>query len=217
MEKYRIITKTTKKDLGTEEETTNERTILQTVKSWGELTREEQEEEIKKNMEGIYQDYQDQLYYIYRDRLEEIKEKYQNINFEDVYIDSNSQGAWIDEVKNFKVYYTININGEEIEVSNINLHIRKYIEEINENDVYIYTYYLSDEELQKIENTKKYKDFISKIVKEVNNCIKEINEAVKEIIENEYYTPSDLDNEADKDFLQNYFDCQEFIFEEVEG
>lgn len=214
MEKYKEIKtiKTINKETGKEEITETERNYI--IKKWDELTREEKEKEIDNKKEAIYQYFQDDLYYIFKDTLEIIKEKYNNIDFDTVYIDSNSQGAWIDSIKNFKCYYTIDIFGETIEIEDVNLHIRKYIDKIDQTNIYINDYYIEENLLNKIINTKKYKNFINKIIKDVNNWIDEINTACKEIIKNEYCYPYNLDDPDDVDYLNNYFCDDEFIIEE---
>ena len=213
MKKYEetkiIVTKNT--DTGETETKEIKRNYI--IKELNELNNEEKEKEIEKNSELIYQDYQDQLYYIFMDELENIKEKYKNIDFETVYLDSNSQGGWIDTVKNFKYYKNIDILGETIEISDIDLHIRKYIEEITEDDIFIYEYYIENDKIEKIKNTKKYQKFINEIIKEVNDWIKEINKACKTLIDNEYRYPWNINDNDDIDFLNNYFAGEEFIFE----
>lgn len=181
-----------------------------TIKNWEELTREEKEKEIEHNQEAIYSSYQDDLYYIFKDELENIKDEFKNIEFDDVYFDSSSQGGWIDKVKNFKVYYTTNIFGEEITVNDIDLHIRRYIEEITENDINIYDYYIDGEKLDRIKKTKKYQEFINNIIIEVNRWIDWINTAAKEVLQNEYRYPYNLDDPEDADYLYNYFSDTEF-------
>jgi len=152
---------------------------------------------------------------MFKDELENIKEKYKNIDFETVYIDSNSQGAWIDSIKNFKCYYNIDILGETLEINEIDLHIRKYIEEITENDIFLYEYYIDSEKMEKIKNTKKYQKFINEIIKDVNNWIEEINKECKYLIDNEYRYPYDINDPDDLEFLNNFFENEQFIFEEA--
>lgn len=214
MEKYKEIKtiKTINKETGKEEIKETERNYI--IKKWDELTREEKEQEIDNKKESIYELYQDDLYQDFLYNLDYIKEKYNNIDFNTVYIDSNSQGAWIDSIKNFKCYYTIDIFGETIEIEDINLHIRKYIDKIDQTNIYINDYYIEENLLNKIIKTKKYKNFINEIIKDVNNWIDEINAACAEIIKNEYCYPYNLDDPDDVDYLNNYFYDDEFIIEE---
>ena len=214
MEKLKEITTIKTIDRETGKETVTEKERYYTIKKWDELTREEKEQEIDKNKESIYECFQDDLYYIFKDTLEIIKEKYNNIDFDTVYIDSNSQGNWIESISKFKCYYTIDVFGENIEVANIDLHIRKYIENITEENIDIYNYYLTEEEEKRIKNTKKYKNFINKIVKEVNAWIDEVNAACAEIMKNEYIYPYNLNDPYDADYLNSYFYNEEFIIEE---
>lgn len=195
-ENNEVVTKTTTK--------------LHTIRTWSELSREEQEQEIESNSESIYMNYQDDLYNLYDEELERIKDEYKNIDFDYVYLDGNSQGAWIDSVKNFKVYYNIDVFGETLEVDDIDLHIRRYIEEITENNINIYDYYIDSEKLEKIQKSKKYKEWINTIIKEVNSWIDEVNEAAKEVLQKEYCYPYNLDDPEDKEWLDNYFDNEEF-------
>lgn len=213
MEKYKEIKTIKIINEETGEETTTETEKKYIIKTWNELTTEEKEKEIERNQESIYMHYQDDLYYQFKEEIEDIKERYNNITFDDVFLDGCSQGSWIDKVKNFKCYYNINILGETLETSDIYLHIRKYIEEITENDIEIYNYYIEDEKLQKIQNTKKYQKFINDIIKEVNNWIDDINRTCKEIIKNEYNYPCNLNDPEDASYLENYFDGIEFTFE----
>ena len=215
MERYEEIKTITTKNLDTNETNTKETKRNYTIKTWSELTPEEKEKEIERNHESIYSYYQDDLYYMFKDELENIKEKYKNIDFETVYIDSNSQGAWIDSIKNFKCYYNIDILGETLEINEIDLHIRKYIEEITENDIFLYEYYIDSEKMEKIKNTKKYQKFINEIIKDVNNWIEEINKECKYLIDNEYRYPYDINDPDDLEFLNNFFENEQFIFEEA--
>ena len=178
------------------------------------MTREEKEKEIDNKKESIYELYQDDLYQDFLYNLDYIKEKYNNIDFNTIYIDSNSQGAWIDSIKNFKCYYTIDIFGETIEIEDIDLHIGKYIDKIDQTNIYINDYYIEEKLHNKIIKTKKYKNFINEIIKDVNNWIDEINAACAEIMKNEYCYPYNLDDPDDVDYLNNYFCDDEFIIEE---
>lgn len=217
MKKQKITTIKKYEDMTTGEikETTN--TIIEIKKTWDELTREEKEKEIEKNQELIYQYYQDDLAACYDCDLENIKDEYKNINFDYVYLDSNSQGGWIDSIKNFKYQAEpINIYGEDIEINDIYLHIRKYIEEITADDIDIYEYYIDNEKLEKIKATKKYQKWINNIVKDVNNWIDAVNDAAKIILSKEYYCPYNMDDEEDADYLNYFFSDSVFTFEEDE-
>lgn len=213
MKKYEQTTTIITKNLDTNKEETTERKRKYIIKTWNELTDDEKEKEIENNKEAIYSWYQDVLYHQYKDEIDYIKEKYNNISFDDVYMDGCSQGSWIDCIKNFKCYYTIDIYGETIEVYDIDLHVRKYIDNINADNIEIYNYYIDDEKLQKIENTKKYKNWINNIIKDVNNFINDINAACKELIENEYIYPYNIHDESDLYYLNDYFYDNEFVYD----
>lgn len=214
MERFKEIKtiKTINLDTNEIKEDTKEKNY--TIKVWEELTREEKEEKIQDYCESIYNCYQEDLYFNFQARLQDLQFKYENITFDDIYIDSCSQGAWIDSVKNFKYYRSIEIYGETLEAYDIDLHISKYIKEIDESDIFVSDYYVETEKLEKMKNTKKYKTFINEIIKEVNDWIDEVNEACGVLIRNEYYTPYNLDDEEDKNYLDYYFENKEFIFEE---
>lgn len=188
-------------------------TTLHTIRTWEELTTEEKEKEIEARQQSIYQLYQEDLYNSFLCDLDYIREKYKNIDFENVYVDSNSQGNWIDSVKGFRYCGdSINVYGEWIEIEDIDLHIRKYIDsyDININD-----YYIDSDLLEKIQKTKKYKKWIESIEKDVNNWINDVNEACKYIMSREYYCPYNLENEEDREYLDNYFCEEEFETTEV--
>lgn len=189
---------------------TRTKTTLHKIRSWEELSREEQEEEIESRHESIYETYQDTLYENFKCDLDNLKCELKNIEFEDIYFDSCSQGSWIDIIKGFKVYYSIDIFGETLEVADIDLHIRKYIDNINENDINIYDYYIDSEKMEKIENSKKYKNWIKSIIKEVNDFIDKINDLCKGLLSKEYYCPYNLEDQEDKEFFNWYFEDEEF-------
>ena len=218
MKKQKITKIIRTKDLDTNEETENKSEWIEITKNWEELTTEEKEKEIEKNSEEIYQQYQEDIYNNFLYDLEEIKEDFKNINFENIYLDSNSQGGWIDSVKNFKYQAEpIQIYGEDLDINEIDFKIRRYIEEITENDICIYDYYIDSEKLEKIQSTKKYQKWIAAIVQDVNNWIDRVNEAAAEVLKNEYSYPYNLNDGEDRYFLDNYFcDCDFTYTEEIE-
>ena len=194
---------------------TRTKTTLHTIRSWEELSTEEKKKEIESSHESIYELYQENLYNNFMFELEDIKNKYKNISFDTVYIDSNSQGWWIDKIAKFKVYYSIDIFGEILEIDDIDFHIRRYIDNINENDIYVYDYYIETDKMEKIKNSKKYKKWIDSIIKEVNSFIDNINSACKEVGNGEYHCPYDLEDQDDKEFLDVFFENEEFETIEV--
>lgn len=207
MEKFKEIeTKTIVKDnMETETET---KTKLHIIRKWDELTREEQEEEINRRQEAIYMLYQEDLYNQFKCDLDNLKYDFKNISFDDVYLDSNSQGWWIDSIKNFK-YHTegIEIFGEYLDVYDVDFHIRKYIDEF---EIEIDDYYVDSEKLEKIKNTKKYKNWINNIKTDIQKWVDLVNEFCKDIGDKEYYCPYNLDDEEDKEYLDFYFMDMEF-------
>lgn len=178
------------------------KTILKkyVVKTWDELTEEEKEEQKEKYCEEIYRDWDDLCYENFKNELEEIKERYKNIKFDDIYLDDNSHGWWIDRVKNFN-YQTddIAIYGELISLYDIDLTIHQIINHITEDDVVVEDYYIDDNKLEKIKATKKYKKWVNDIVEDVNKWIDEINEVCIKYMNNYNY------NYAPDDFVEDYF------------
>ena len=198
-------TTTINEDMKTETHTT---TTLHTIRSWQELSKEEQEEEIKRQQENIYMLYQEDLYNNFLADLDYLKEQFKNIEFENIYLDSNSQGWWVDSVKDFR-YNTqgIEVYGEYIEIDDIDLHIRKYIDSF---DINIYDYGIDSDKLEKIKKTKKYKNWYSNIEKDIQEWVNLANEYCSDIGNKEFYCPYNLDDDEDKEWLDNYFESQEF-------
>lgn len=218
MKKQKITRIIETKNLETEKTEKEKQVSYYIIKKWDELTNDEKRQEIENNQASIYQCYQEDLVSIYESDLDYLKDKYKNINFDYIYLDGNSQGNWIDSVKNFKYYdNNINIYGEDIELHDIDLHIHKYIENITADDLDIYTYYLDNEKLEKIQATKKYQNFINKVVKDINNWIDEANEIAKNILSKEYYCPYNLNDPEDKSYLDNYFCDSEFTYKVTEA
>ncbi len=216
MKKIKKTIITTSENLDTKEITNNKQVILQTIRTWEELTEEEKEEQIEKDGEIISQFWYDEIYEDFKNDLNEyLKQVFKQVDFDTIYIDENSQGIWIDEVKGFKYndYDYINIYGEDIQLDDIDLHIRKYIEPITENDINIYDYYISDEKLERIKKTKKYKNFIDTIIKNVNEWIEEANKVCKCYMDSCYYPLCTLDEEEKADWLNNFYCDIEFTDE----
>lgn len=198
---------------------TTTKTLLHTIRDWQELTLEEKQAEIEARAEIIYSDYQEELWDNYEADLEELQEEFKNITFDTIYLDSNSQGGWIDSVKNFKYHCEgIEIYGEWIDLDDIDLHIRRYFEEVGEEDVNINDYYIEVDKIEKIKKTKKYQKWINQIVKDVNNWIDKANEICAIPLKEEYNYPSMLSIEWEKDWLDNYFSDTDFeTIEEIEN
>ena len=127
METYKETIKTITERNG--ETHTNEKEILHKIRQWDELTDDEKREQIKKYSEDIYEMYQNELYEDYKYELENIKTDFKNISFEDIYLDSNSQGGWIDRIVGFKMYDEITIYGETIYINDVYFTIHRYIDE----------------------------------------------------------------------------------------
>lgn len=177
------------------------------VKTWDELTEDEKEIEKEKYCEEIYRDWDDLCYENFKNELEEIKERYKNIKFDDIYLDDNSHGWWIDRVKNFNYQVDdIEIYGELISLYDIDLTIHKIINHITEDDVVVEDYYIDDNKLEKIKATKKYKKWVNDIVEDVNKWIDDINEVCIKYMNNYNY------NYTPDDFVEDYFKNNDIEF-----
>lgn len=207
MKKYKKIVDTTFiNEDGTEEKTRN--VSLHTIKRWDELTREEQDEEIEKNQELIYQEYQDSMYENYKIGLDNLKYEFENISFDDIYMDSNSQGWWIDGIKNFRYNDNgIDVFGEHIDIYDIDFRIRKLIESF---DIDIYDYYIDSDKLDRIKATKKYQKWEENIRKDIEKWVDCVNSLCSDLGRAEYSCPYNMDNVEDKRFFDWYFEDMEF-------
>ena len=203
MRQFTKIVETTIIDDTGEEKTT--RKTLHIIKSWQELSREEKEYQIEKNKEGIYEYYQDCNYDDYKCELENLKEDFKDISFEDIYLDSNSQGWWIDRVKDFKLHF------DDIEIYNEILYIdydMKIRQDINYIEIYGSSYYWErDEKWSKITNTKKYQNWIGKVRKRVDEWKNRVNDICYNLGHSEYNFPS---LEEDSYIFDCYFEDTEF-------
>jgi hypothetical protein len=212
MEKFRKIVETTIiNENGTEEK--YKKITEHTIKKWNELSREEQDKEIEKHQEAIYCNYQDDMYENYKIGLDNLRYEFENIKFDDVYLDSNSQGWWIDSIKNFK-YHCDNliVYGEEIEIYDIDFHIRKLIETF---DIDIYDYYIDSDKLEKIKATKKYQKWIDDIRNDIEKWVDCVNDLCSDVGNSEYKYPYNMDDEDDKYYLDMYFEDMEFETYEI--
>lgn len=178
------------------------------IKEWAELSEAEKEKEIKKYGDIIMEDWYNYISDCYESDIEDIKYRYKEkgIEFDNVYIDSNSQGWWIDKIRNLKVYRSIKIFGEDIEIDDVDIHSRKILEL---DDIYIYDYYIEEAKLKRIENTKKYKDFIASVKKDLEDMLEEINRAAKTYFEDEY-------NGAPKEFIEDIMEQNTYSFKITE-
>lgn len=183
------------------------KTILKkyVVKTWEELTKDEKEKKKENYCEEISSNWWELCYKGFEYGLEEIKEKYKNIKFENVYIEDGPRCWWVDRVEDFK-YCTdsISIYDENISVDDIDLTIRETIEKINASDVIIDDYYIDSNKLERIKNTKKYQKWVEEIVQDVNNWVEEINNLCKDYMKKVYSIPDE--------FVEDYFRDDEFDF-----
>lgn len=207
MRQFTKIVETTIIDDTGEEKTT--RKTRHTLRNWQELSREEKEYQIEKNQEGIYEYYQDCNYESYKYELENLREDFRDISFEDIYLDSNSQGWWIDRVKDFKLHF------DDIEIYDESLYIdydMKIRQDIDYIEIYGSSYYgISDEKWSKIMSTKKYQNWIGKVQKRVDEWKNRVNEICYNLGHNEYNFPS---LEEDSYIFDYYF--EDIEFEDVE-
>lgn len=206
MRKIKEIIETT--IIENEKETKTKRVLEHTIRSWEELTREEKEKEIEKRHEQIYECYQEDMYMLYNDELERLKEDYPHIHFENIYLDSNSQGWWIDRIKGF--HYDVDdliVFNERVGISYVDFKIRKIIKDF---DLDIWDYYIDSKTLSRIEKTKKYQNWYNNIRKDIQNWIDRVNTICSELCNSVYNYSSNLDDEVERDFLDNYFSDMEF-------
>ena len=186
----------------------NIRVLEHTIRNWEELTREEKEEQIDKHSQTIYEMYQENMYIIYKGELEMLKQDFPHIKFEDIYLDSNSQGWWIDRIKDFR--YEVDdliVFNERVGISDIDFKIRRLIEDF---DLDIWTYYIDSETLSKIEKTKKYQNWVKKIEEDIQKWVDRVNTICTSMGNAEWNCPYNLDNVDDRDYLDNYFSDIEF-------
>jgi hypothetical protein len=191
-----------------EKETKTKRVVEHIIRSWDELSREEKEKQIQAYSECIYREYQEQKYNIFLDEIQMLKEDYPHIHFEDIYLDSNSQGWWIDRIKDFR--YEIDdliVFNERVGINDIDFKIRRLIEGF---DLDIWTYYIDSKTLSKIENTKKYQNWYNNIRKDVENWVNRVNDICSDLGRAEYECPYNLDDDYERDFLDNYFSDMAF-------
>lgn len=207
MRQFTKIVETTIIDDTGEEKTT--RKTRHTLRNWQELSREEKEYQIEKNQEGIFEYYQDCNYEDYKYELENLREDFRDISFEDIYLDSNSQGWWIDRIRDFKLHF------DDIEIYDECLYIdydMKIRQDIAYIEIYGSSYYgISDEKWSKITSTKKYQNWIGKVQKRVDEWKNRVNEICYNLGHNEYNFPS---LEEDSYIFDYYFEDMEF--EDVE-
>lgn len=177
------------------------------VKTWDELTEDEKEAEKEKYCERISICWDDLCYENFKNEIEEIKERYKNIKFDDVLLDYNSQvGFRIDSIENFNYYAEeISIYGEDISLYDIDIRIYKNINSITSDDIIIEDYYIDSDKLEKIKATKKYQKWVNDIVEDVNKWIDEVNEICNNYIKNYNYVPDD--------FVEEFFTNRESDFE----
>lgn len=184
------------------------RVFEHTIRSWEELTREEKEKQIYDNSQAIYELYQEDMYIIYKEELEMLKRDFPHIEFEDIYLDSNSQGWWIDRIKGFR--YEIDdliVFNERVGINDVDFKIRKLIEDF---DLDIWTYYIDSKTLSKIENTKKYQNWVKKIKEDIEKWVDRVNTICANLGDAEWNCPYNLDNVDDRNYLDNYFSDMEF-------
>ena len=130
-----------------------------------------------------------------------------NIYFDNVYMDSNSQGWWIDSIKNFRYCDDgIDVFGEHIDIYDVDFKIRRTIESF---DIDIYEYYIDSDKLDRIKATKKYQKWEENIKKDIEKWVDRVNELCTDLGDAEYHTPYNLNND-DKYFLDMYFENIEF-------
>lgn len=168
------------------------------VKTWDELTDKEKEIQKRKYQDFICESWGDVLYDDYKYNLDELKKQLKYIDFDFVYVNENSQGFWIDSIKNL----TCTIYGKNKNIYNINVHIAKYINEISLVEVDNGEYYYLDELKQK----PGYKQLAKKLENDFEIFKNGVNEIVETYFDQLYYITDD--------FIDQYFEDMEFEFED---
>lgn len=160
------------------------------VKNFDELTQEEKEEQRKINFTSICELVAEDEYFALKEILEELKAQLKYITFEDVYFDDNSQGFWIDSVKNL----SINAQTKKIYIDNIDITITKYITSLKYLKVNNTWEHIKD-----IENKPGYKKIIEEIKKDFELFKNTINNAINKYYHNIY----NIDDETMDLYLQD--------------
>ena len=163
------------------------------VKSWDELTQEEKEKQINKYQEIIWEDNERGCYDDFLWRISDLKSRLKYITFDDLYIDENSQGYWIEKVNKFNIY--IELDGNVID--DIDFRIRKYIDDIQTIRI--------NNEWWRIEEVAEC-NIVNELKNEFELFKNEINDAVKEYFNRIW--------DIDEDFINFWFEGMEFEFEE---
>ena len=179
-----------------------------TIRSWEELTREEKEKQIYDHSQAIYELYQEDMYLIYKEELEMLKQDFPHIEFEDIYLDSNSQGWWIDRIKDFRYNIDeIEIYGEKLWVDYVDFKMRRTIIDF---EIEVDDYYVECDKLRKIMATKKYQNWVKKIEEDIQKWVDRVNTICANLGDAEWNCPYNLDNVDDRNYLDNYFSDMEF-------
>lgn len=168
------------------------------VKTWKELTDEEKEIQKKNYSENLLIAWGDMLCIDFDFEIAALKQKLKYIKFDNVYVDDNSQGFWVDLVKNVECY----INNKTKNIYGFDFTIRKYIDDITwvdiDNDCV---------EFEKLKTMTGYKTLAKELEKDFEIFKNGINELVKYHYDNLYYIT--------EDFIESYFEDMEFEFEEL--
>ena len=184
------------------------------VKTWQELTEKEKEKAIQENSEQLYCDYDNSEWKDTEYCLIDLISNLKIIHFRDndilktISFDDNSQGWWIDRIKNFKYNADgIDVFGEHIDIYDVDFRIRKLIESF---DIDIYDYYINSDKLDRIKATKKYQKWEENIKQDIEKWVDCVNSLCSDLGNSEYQYPYNMSDEEDKNFLDWYFEDIEF-------
>ena len=167
------------------------------VKSWDELTDKEKEWEKKKNSDHIWEFWGECCFECYKEDIQEVKRQLKYISFDNVYINENSQGWWIEGFKNL----TCNINNQTKNIYDIELDFGQLVDRISYVEIddgqWVDFYILKE--------LKGYKILYKKLLEDFEVFQNGINEAIKTYYNDIYEIPNE--------FVESFFEGVEFEFE----
>lgn len=162
------------------------------VKDWKELTEEEKNAEITKYQETLNDFWGDFCYDNFKYNIEELKSRLKYITFDEVYVDENSQGYWIESIHNFN----INIDIDDNIIDDIEFGRCKLIGNIK--------YFRLNNEWVTLEDVTEC-DIVNELKIEFETFKFGINKIVYDYFDEIY--------NMDKNFINEFFEDLEFEFE----
>lgn len=196
------------------------------VKTWEELTEAEKQKQIEKDSEQLVYFWSEYLYECFNENLDELKEKLKFFTFDDVFADSNSQGFWIDSIKNLKLYIKDSGKyGGYFVDGDCDITIRKYIDSLDTIYLYMDAYKCEYKDGSYLQGYQTIKELEQSTDKNIINLLKDIKKdfdilknGINDAVQNYFLSLQDMwDDSAFVDYLDTvfYYD-QEFEFEIAE-